>query len=329
MDRLVEVAASVMSAVGLNGTRLLWRWRQYKIRRGEAGVQNEILWRSAKTQHKMCRSCRALVPRDVNVCPDCGTSMAAVSTPGVGRVVSNILPGITAATSLLMLVNGFWFVMMIMAQMKATGGTGSIFAGFDWELLARFGAGVSRAVQLDTGEVIGGEWWRFVTPIFLHAGLLHFFFNSFLLIQLGPIVEEIYGTQRYWVIYLTCGICGNLMSQLPRPVTTVGASGAIMGLIGLLLVYGYRHQSALGESMKQLTFRLVLYTIVLNLFFSIDHLNHLGGFMAGAACAMLVPREEPGGGAGRGAWQALALGGVVLVLLAFWSVARTGPPPTF
>ena len=74
-DRLVELLARGMTAVGLNGTRLLWRWRQHKLKRAEAGLRGEIFWRSAKSKHKMCRSCRALVPRDASTCPDCGTRL--------------------------------------------------------------------------------------------------------------------------------------------------------------------------------------------------------------------------------------------------------------
>ena len=183
-----------------------------------------------------------------------------------------------------MLVNGFWFVMMLMAWIK-TGGGGSIF-GFSGieglKLLVRFGAGVSQLTQLPSGAMVGGEWWRLITPVFLHAGLLHFFFNSFLLIQLGPLVEEIFGTARFWVIYLCCGIAGSMASQYIRPglTITVGASGAIMGLIGLLIVYAYRHGgTALGQSMKNLVFRLVIYSLIMSFAFNIDHLNHIGGFL--------------------------------------------------
>lgn len=311
-----------MSALGLNGTRLLWRWRQFKLRRGESGVRGEIMWRSARAQHKMCRSCRALVPRSAGKCPECGASLADVATPGVGRLVTNLFPGITAVTSLLMLVNGFWFVMMVMAQIKAGGGG---FGGFGTELLARFGAGVSRPAQLN-GQWIGGEWWRWITPIFVHAGLLHFFFNSFLLIQLGPVVEELYGAQRFWIVYLSCGIGGSLTSQLPRFVISIGASGAIMGLIGLLLVAGYRSGGMLAQSMKRLTIRLIVYSLLLNLFFPIDHLAHIGGFATGALLALVVRTGPYRSSTERLVWQGLAFGGVALVLYAFFQVARHSPP---
>jgi rhomboid protease GluP len=319
-DRAVELLARGMDALGLNGQRMLWRWRRRRERLGEIGLRTEILLRSAKGRHKMCRSCRALVPRGAKVCPECDATMSDVAAPGVGRLLTNLLPGITAATSLIMLVNGFWFVMMVMAQIKAGGG----LAGFDLELLIRFGAGRSRPVIMPSGEITGGEWWRLITPIFLHAGLLHFIFNSFLLIQLGPIVEAIYGTRRFWVIYLACGIGGSMASQLPRSVTTVGASGAILGLIGLLLVHGWRSGSVLGQSMKQLTIRLMLYTVILSVVFNIDHLNHAGGFVTGALLALVVPHGEFRNRSEQNIWQLLALAGVALVLFAFLQVAAQG-----
>jgi len=321
LDRFVEWLAQVMNRLGMNGTRMLWRWRQKRRDLGETGMRTEIMWRSAKAKHKMCPSCRTLVPRSASKCPDCGESLHAVRTPGVTRLLSNLIPGVRAATSLIMLVNGFWFVMMLMAQMKG-GGSGSIFGFSDHNLLIRFGGGLSRSYVLAGGEVIGGEWWRLITPVFLHAGLLHFFFNSFLLIYLGPIVEEIFGTARFWVIYLGCGIAGSMASQWPRETLTVGASGAIMGLIGLLIVYAYRWGgSALGQSMKNLVFRLVVYSLIMSFAFRIDHLNHLGGFACGGILALVLRPREYRSRTDAVFWQILALVGVLLVLWAFSEVA--------
>ena len=328
LDQAVRLLAQSMNAVGLNGTRLLWKWNRRRTKLAETGVKTENLLRSARAKHKMCPACRALVARGSSSCSECGASLRAVSTPGVGRMVSNILPGITAATSLLMLVNGFWFVMMLMAQLK-TGGSGgnvSLFSGFGGELIVRFGSGLSRQIPMSTGELAGGEWWRLVTPIFLNGGLLHFGFNSYLLLHLGPIAEEIYGTTRYWVIYLCCGIAGSVVSQLPRFVNTIGASGAIMGLIGLLLVHGLRHRDGLGQSMKSLLIRLGMYTLIMSLFFrvGIDHFAHIGGFACGALLALIVPRGPFRDRSDSLFWQALSFAGVLLVLLAFYKVSMQG-----
>jgi len=326
LDSLVRALAGLLNAVGLNGKRLLWRWDQRRQRMAETGYRTSILWRGAKSKHKMCRSCRALVPRDSRVCPECGINLAGVSTPGVGRFLTNLFPGASSVTSLLLLVNGFWFVMMLLAQIKAGPSAvgGGLFGGFSGELLVRFGSGLSRAAQLSSGEIVGGEWWRLITPIFLHGGLLHFFFNSFLLLQLGPVVQEIYGTERFWVIYLACGIAGSMASQLTRPVNTVGASGAIFGLIGLLLVYGLRHGSVLGQVMKRFIMRMLIYMVVLSLFVNIDHRNHIGGFLCGGALALLVPQRPPSSRPAILGWQLLSLAGVLLVLFAFYKVAAQG-----
>jgi len=332
LDSLVHAAARLLNAVGLNGNRLLWRWRQRRQNAAEAGYRRSILWRGAKAKHKMCNSCRALVPRDERLCPECGASLQSVSTPGVGRAVGNLFPGASSVTSLLLLVNGFWFVIMLLAQIKSgASGGGGLFGGFSSELLVRFGSGLSDPVRLSSGEIVGGEWWRLITPIFLHGGLLHFFFNSFILLQLGPVVQETYGAERFWVIYLLCGIVGAMTTFALTPwitgrpfVNTVGASGAILGLIGLLLVFGLRHGSVLGQVMKRFIGRMVIYMIVLSLFVNIDHLNHIGGFLCGGALGFLVPARPPSHPAANAAWGLASLAGVLLVLFAFYKVALQG-----
>ena len=100
-DQAVEALAKLLDAVGMNGTRLRWRWNQRQRLLGEQGVRAELMWRSAKAPHTMCPHCRALVPRAARRCTECGESLRGVSSPGLGRVLSNLMPGISGATSLL------------------------------------------------------------------------------------------------------------------------------------------------------------------------------------------------------------------------------------
>lgn len=319
LDSVVDWIAGLMDGLGLNGKRLRWKWRQHRHNLGETGMKTEMAWRSAKAKHKMCPECRALIDRSARTCPDCGASMSRVSTPGVTRSLGNLFPGLNAVTGLILLVNGFMFLLLMMAHAKAGLGV-RFFGSFDSEMLVRFGSGLSFPVRLSDDTITGGEWWRLITPIFLHAGMLHFFFNSFLLVQLGPVVQEIYGA-RYWVIYLTCGIAGSMASQLPRDVNSIGASGAILGLIGLLLVHSWRGRSQLGQAMKSMTMRLLIYTVVLSIVFPIDHHAHAGGFICGGLLALLLPTGEPKTGGERTLWSVLSLLAVLLVLISFGMVA--------
>jgi rhomboid protease GluP len=284
-----------------------------------------VLLRSAQARHKMCPSCRALVPRAAGRCPDCGESLHAVRVPGPSRLMANLLPGMTAASSVVMFANGIVFLLMMMAQMHSGESTGSLMRSFDPELIVRFGSGLSRPRALPDGTVTGGEWWRLITAMFLHGGLLHFFFNSYLLIRLGPMVEAFYGPARFWVIYLACGVAGNAASQIPFFKNTVGASGAIMGLIGLLLAYGWRYRSAeVRQMMTSLLTQLLLFWMIFWLMSPrlVDHFNHLGGFLAGGLLTFLIPAREFRSRAELVAWQLLALAGVLLVLFAFLQVTR-------
>jgi rhomboid protease GluP len=317
LDRLVDWLASGLDALGLNGTRLRWKWNQRRARLAESGLRAEILWRSARSRHKMCPACRALVPRGASRCAECGETLASVRAPGIGRLLANVLPGVTAATSLILLANGFWFLMTLMAFMRSGQG-GSLLGSFGGELLYRFGSGYSPAT-------LSGEWWRIVTPVFLHGGILHFFFNSYVLVQLGPVVEDEFGTERFWVMYLLCGIAGSALSQfVQQHVNTVGASGALMGMMGLLLVYGWRTGGARGEALRRSMLRFAAYILIFSLLVrGIDHVNHIGGFLCGALLGWIVPGGGFRGRAAATAWKTAAIAGVLLVLFSFYKVAAS------
>jgi rhomboid protease GluP len=323
IDRVVFFVADTLDALGLNGTRLRWKWNQKRMQLGESGMRAENLWRSARSKHKMCPSCRALVPRGAQTCEECGTPLASVRAPGFGRMIANVLPGATAATSLILLANGFWFLMTMMAQVKTGEGGFGLFSHFDGELLYRFGSGFSLAT-------LSGEWWRIVTPIFLHGGILHFFFNSYVLLQLGPLVEDEFGTERFWVMYLLCGIAGSAASQFGselirgRAVNTVGASGAILGLIGLLLVHGWRRGGTGGEAIKRAMMRYAVYIVIFSFVVpGIDNINHAGGFACGALLGLIVPSGSYRNRSVAAAWEVAAIAGVLLVVYSFYGVASS------
>ncbi len=323
LDRGVDLAARAMDAVGLNGTRLRWRWNARRRDLGEAGMRAEVMIRSARGHYKMCPSCRSLVPRSAWTCPDCGQGLSRVRAPGLGRLFSNVLPGTTAATGIILLVNGAMFLVMLMAPYEVPGREAapglSRLLGFDGLTLIRYGSGFSPLTwQL-------GNWWRLVVPIFLHGGLLHFAMNSLALVQLGALVEEEYGTERFFFVYLACGVAGSVASQLPRVVNTVGASGAICGLLGLLFVHGVRRGGAYGAALRSSMARNTLFVLVMSFLPGIDWLCHVGGLACGFVLGWIVPFGPFRGRYTALVWEVLSFAAAAVVLASLWAMVRGGP----
>lgn len=143
-------------------------------------------------------------------------------------------------------------------------------------------------------ELAAGQAWRLVTPIFLHAGLLHIGVNMYSLWALGPAVERFYGHGRFLAVYLLSGMSGVLLSLVMSPNPSVGASGAIFGLLGALAAFLYLHRATFGQfgamQLRQLLF-VALINLGMGLSPGIDNWGHVGGLLAGAGLAwFLGPR---------------------------------------
>lgn len=133
-------------------------------------------------------------------------------------------------------------------------------------------------------NIAAGEIWRLVTPVFIHVGLWHIFVNMYSLYALGPAVERLFSSQRMLVLYLLSGISGVVLSFALSPNASVGASGAIFGLLGALGTFLYRHRNRLGRA-GRLQLRQIVMVALLNLGLGlmpqVDNWGHLGGLLAG------------------------------------------------
>ncbi|KAH8057641.1 serine-type endopeptidase [Aureococcus anophagefferens] len=131
-----------------------------------------------------------------------------------------------------------------------------------------------------------GQWWRLATPMLLHASPAHLIVNMISLRNVGRSLERAYGAKKTLVVYVASGIAGNLLSCAKGPVgsTSVGASGAIAGLIGALAVHLYRHQELYGtRGLDSIRDTVLLNALLGATAGNIDNMAHLGGLLGGAA----------------------------------------------
>jgi rhomboid protease GluP len=190
----------------------------------------------------------------------------AAQQPGRPRAsLWSTLRQFPAVTSLLVITAMFYLLQVL----------SSLLLGFD--IVLAFGA---KARELTAA----GQLWRIITPIFVHGGLWHLGVNMYSLYALGFAVEKFFGSRRMLVIYLLSGICGVATSQAFSAHPSVGASGAIFGLLGAMVAFLYMHRRLFGQTGWRQFGSLVL-VAVLNLLMGlmpgVDNLAHVGGLVGG------------------------------------------------
>jgi rhomboid protease GluP len=142
----------------------------------------------------------------------------------------------------------------------------------------------------------GGQWWRLLTSMFIHIGVLHIAMNMIGLWQIGFLVERLLGNRSFLVAYVLSGLCGSLASITRNPfVVSAGASGAVFGVYGVLIAYLLRHRGSIPREVLQPLQKGALFFVGLNVFYGfqvkgIDMAAHLGGLIGGFVVALLVSR---------------------------------------
>lgn len=153
------------------------------------------------------------------------------------------------------------------------------------QVLLYYGAKVNAYVQF-------GEWWRLITPIFVHIGFMHILFNSLALYYIGINLEQIIGHWRFIVIYMISGVVGNLASFAfgASNAISAGASTSLFGLIGVYIALGYLFKDHYQlRAMGQQFIGLAVLNLVLDLLMSgIDIWGHLGGLVGGVLLTMIL-----------------------------------------
>ena len=167
-------------------------------------------------------------------------------------------------------------------------------------MLLRFGAKLNYYIREQH------QWWRFVTPMFLHVNLLHLVVNMYSLWIVGPYVEKLYGSAKFvffWVLTGIAGVVRQLSDRQAKPSRRIARAihfqserrsfsrsfGALFGLVGVLFVFGIKFRHELPEGFKRAFGTGLLPMILMNLFIGytlrgfIDNAAHLGGLVSGAA----------------------------------------------
>ena len=140
-----------------------------------------------------------------------------------------------------------------------------------------------------------GQVWRLITCAFLHGGLIHIFFNMYALKILGPEIEYVYGKVKYLVIYLLSAIAASIFSYIFGPQSvSVGASGAIFGLFGAMLIFGIKHRKQMGKAYMMNILQVIFVNVIIGISSSnIDNAAHFGGLIVGALIALLLGERRP------------------------------------
>jgi len=271
---------------------------------------------SYDTSHRMCPNCRALIERGASVCPFCGEKLRAPrsrssSSAGSDRILGIIPIPSTATSALVAVTIALYGISWYMTAASGAGqlNPASALGGINGDVLFRLGA--------KTPAIFFGQWWRLVTAIFLHANLMHIGFNLWCLFDLGPTVESLFSAAKFLVFYLVAGVAGFLLSLWWNPGgMSVGASGAILGLIGVLIGASFHH-GHLGREYRSQLVRWVIYIFIFGLFFAVDNAAHLGGLASGALLGYLVPEGDAETRAGQNLWNALALLSVATIVASF------------
>lgn len=159
------------------------------------------------------------------------------------------------------------------------------------------GQGILRELWLDRFDVRQGELYRLLSVTLVHGGLLHLFLNMYALWVVGPIVEQIWGRSLFVLFYVLTAIAASTASFLMSPGPAVGASGAIFGLVGVLLAGSRAHDPVLDRRARAIVPQLGMFVII-NLIFGfvseagglrVDNAAHVGGLIAGLWLGFVVP----------------------------------------
>ncbi len=154
---------------------------------------------------------------------------------------------------------------------------------YDSDTLIKFGANIDTYTK-------NGDYYRLITCMFLHIGILHLICNMYSLYIIGNVVENFFGKWKYLIIYFISGISGSILSMaFSHNTILAGASGAIFGLLGALLYFGYYYRAYLGSAGKSTIIQVIFINLLIGFMVpGISNAAHIGGLVGGVLSSMMV-----------------------------------------
>jgi rhomboid protease GluP len=266
---------------------LPYQW-QYRLDRWKAALQGFFGGGNQQPRPKICPSCGSLVGINATRCYECGTNLR-FSMAAVNRSLSGVFSGPSPVTTALLVANLLMFgVEWMAAAAQGQGGGLSILGGMGGAAAYRLGMSARYSIYFQH------QWYRLITAMFLHGGLIHIGFNMMSLMQLGPALEELYGSSRYFFLYIFTGAFGFLISSLTLH-NSLGASGGLLGLVGAMLAITSKRG---GSYMRELRSRLVSSVVILFVLgampgIAIDNWAHGAGLAAGFVIGKIFADRQP------------------------------------
>ena len=271
-----EVLVKAAAALGFNETRVRWKVQIWRRRFTKTQRRTDHTARHIKYSHKLCARCGQLNDQQEKACTACGHDLAGHRMEQLHRVGVS-LPGSLSVSVVLGVAMVLVYARLILAEWPDPG-----ILELKVETLYRFGGHWAPSVR-------AGQYWRWLTCIFLHAGLWHIGFNLFALSQIGPAVEQIFGRGRTVMLFIFTGLCGSIVSHLwGLNGVGIGASGAVMGLCGVAGGWGHRQGTTMGREIRTMMIKRALYTILFGVFIGADNAAHIGGFVSGGIIGFVL-----------------------------------------
>jgi len=284
-----------------------------------------VTWKSidANPTVRQCPSCGNPIPIG-DACPHCGAGAPATidqfKTASDHRFLQELFTRSNPFTMILIGINVGVFVLMSLAG-------GFAVTSVDPQVLLAFGA------KQNTLIAQNHEYWRLITSIFIHIGIIHLFLNNYALWIIGQEIERIYGSARFVIIYLSTGVVGSLGSYYFNPeATSAGASGSIFGLFGVMAAFAFKYRKEIPEFLSRDIKRRIIPVIAINLIFGfsvkiVDNAAHIGGLLSGIALALAVPYMRPHERITPAIWRTLQVTCLALMLISFVDAFRSYSGP--